>query len=507
MRQYSITVLLILLLISPIPHAQAQTDLPVVRVVLFYSPTCGHCEYVINETLIPMILKYGDQLQILALDVTQQEGQIFFHAALQEFSLEQAGVPFLVIDDLYLIGSLDIPEKFPGLVESYLAQGGLDWPDIPGLVEALERSQNSAQPTAAPIPIVRAVLFYRSACSHCQKLTEEVIPPLTEKYGAQLEIFEVDLSVPDGAAIYRTAIERFEIQKIGVPTLILGDQVLVGGVEIEARFAGIIEGYFAQGGMDWPTIPGLREAIAKAAETNIVTAGSPTLSATPQTTLESATFSASSASPIAAPGILGPHGGSPHWLDLFARDPQGNTLSVIVLAGMLGSIGWAVNIFRKKESRSPSGNRGWLIPILCALGFAIAGYLAYVETAQVEAVCGPVGDCNTVQQSEYARLFGILPIGVLGMIGYLLILGSWWIGRIQKETIAAWGKLTMFGLSLFGLLFSMYLTFLEPFVIAATCAWCITSAIIMTLLFLLGLADTRNSLSRLPARLCLTRGD
>lgn len=48
------------------------------------------------------------------------------------------------------------------------------------------------------------------------------------------------------------------------------------------------------------------------------------------------------------------------------------------------------------------------------------------ETAQVSAACGPVGDCcNTVQQSEYARLFGILPIGVMGLLGYVAILISW----------------------------------------------------------------------------------
>jgi uncharacterized membrane protein/thiol-disulfide isomerase/thioredoxin len=424
---------------------------------------------------------------------------------MQEFGLEQAGVPFLVIGDLYLIGSLDIPEKFPGLVESYLAQGGLDWPAIPGLAEALATSEASAQPTATPVLIVRAVLFYRSACSHCQKLTQETIPPLLEKYGAQLEIFGVDASSPEGNTIYQAAIERFDIEKIGVPTLILGDQVLVGGGEIEERFVGIIEGYFAQGGVDWPSIPGLPEAIAEAAETNIMTTASSTLSATPQTTPEPATPSPSSASETTAPGIPLPHSGPPGWRDLFAGDPQGNTLSVLVLAGMLGSIGWAIHLFRKKEVVSVSGSQGWLIPILCVVGFGIAGYLAYVETAQVEAVCGPVGDCNTVQQSEYARLFGVLPIGVLGTIGYLLILVSWWIGRMQNEPVAAWGRLTMFGLSLFGLLFSIYLTFLEPFVIGATCAWCVTSAILMTVLFLLGVRETRNSLSRLPARFFFAR--
>ena len=33
-----------------------------------------------------------------------------------------------------------------------------------------------------------------------------------------------------------------------------------------------------------------------------------------------------------------------------------------------------------------------------------------------------------------------------------------------------------------GTLFSIYLTFLEPFVIGAVCAWCLTSAVVMTLL-------------------------
>jgi uncharacterized membrane protein len=46
-----------------------------------------------------------------------------------------------------------------------------------------------------------------------------------------------------------------------------------------------------------------------------------------------------------------------------------------------------------------------------------------------------------------------------------------------------------------GILFSIYLTFLEPFVIGATCAWCITSAVIMTLLFLLSLDPGRQAVS------------
>jgi uncharacterized membrane protein len=150
------------------------------------------------------------------------------------------------------------------------------------------------------------------------------------------------------------------------------------------------------------------------------------------------------------------------------------------------------------SSGAPPGNRlGWLTPALCVAGMGVAGYLAYVETTHVEAVCGPVGDCNSVQQSEYARLFGILPIGVLGLVGYIMILFAWGIGRLAKPRLAAYASLAMLGLTAAGLLFSIYLTFLEPFVIGATCAWCLTSAIIMTALFWLSITPARSPLSNL----------
>ena len=127
----------------------------------------------------------------------------------------------------------------------------------------------------------------------------------------------------------------------------------------------------------------------------------------------------------------------------------------------------------------------------------MAGYLSYVETSQVEAVCGPVGDCNTVQQSEYARLFGVLPIGVLGMVGYVSILLAWMGMRFAQPRLAAYASLALLGLTAFGLLFSIYLTFLEPFVIGATCAWCLTSAIIMTALLWLSLAPAKQAVKTL----------
>jgi uncharacterized membrane protein len=125
----------------------------------------------------------------------------------------------------------------------------------------------------------------------------------------------------------------------------------------------------------------------------------------------------------------------------------------------------------------------WIIPVLAFIGLAIGFYLTFIETTNTPAVCGPVGDCNSVQKSPYAYLFGVLPIGLIGMIGYFLILAGA-IGQqfLKNETRRRAMWLLLWALAWFGVLFSIYLTFLEPFVIGATCMWCISSAVVMTLI-------------------------
>jgi uncharacterized membrane protein len=365
-------ILLGFLLVPATPSsAHAQGDLPVVRAVLFYSPKCGHCQYVITEILPPLFEKYGEQLQIFGVDITQPQGQALFLAALQKFNLESSSVPFLVIGNTYLFGSLDIPERLPGLIETYLAQGGVDWPDIPGLRETL--SLGTEDPTATP-PATPTAL-------QASPVPAAVSPPLT--------------------------------------------------------------------------------------------------------------------SPTAMPGLIMTGDQNPNWNDQLARDPLGNTLAILVLVVMLGSVLWTLFQFSQKDGIPLRGNWAWLIPVLCVVGFGVAVYLAYVETAQVTAVCGPVGDCNAVQQSEYARLFGILPVGVLGLIGYVAIIIAWMFARYTNGWQADLATLSLFLMTGIGTLFSIYLTYLEPFVIGATCAWCLTSAILMTILMLLSVRPAKAAFSRL----------
>jgi uncharacterized membrane protein/thiol-disulfide isomerase/thioredoxin len=360
-------------------------------------------------------------------------------------------------------------------------------------------------------PVVRAVLFYSPTCPHCAKVIQEDLPPLFEKYGAQLEIVGIDASQIEGGTLYQTAVEHFQIpeNRLGVPTLILDETILVGSIEIPEQLPGLVEYYLAQGGVDWPDILGLTETLAASTprqpeehpvepETTASTPLSPTPEpvSSPQGISPTETIPATFPTPIPtqiAPGLVLPDDHDLSWQEKFVRDPAGNTLSVFVLLGMLGALIWVVLYFTQMDGTPTMVNTHWLVPVLCLVGFFVAGYLAYVETAQVSAVCGPVGDCNTVQQSEYARLFGILPIGTLGLIGYAMILLAWLGIRFGRNGVENIGALALLGMTFGGTLFSIYLTFLEPFVIGATCAWCLTSAVLMTALMLLSLEPGKRA--------------
>jgi len=160
---------------------------------------------------------------------------------------------------------------------------------------------------------------------------------------------------------------------------------------------------------------------------------------------------------------------------------------------MIAVFGFSIaRLFGGEKTLNPQIS--WIFPLLCLIGFGVAGYLAYVETSNTSAVCGPVGDCNTVQQSEYARLFGILPIGVLGLVGYFTIFLTWLIHRQSSGNLRHFAAMSLLGMTFMGIIFSIYLTFLEPFVIGATCAWFLTSAVVMTALFYFSLSPGKQAL-------------
>jgi uncharacterized membrane protein len=111
---------------------------------------------------------------------------------------------------------------------------------------------------------------------------------------------------------------------------------------------------------------------------------------------------------------------------------------------------------------------GIVLATLDLIGLAIASYLSVVELRGDLPYCGPIKGCEEVALSEYARVGGI-PVAVFGVVLSisLFLLAIAWMRSGRIELLAA-----HYGLSLLGVVFEVYFTYLEVFVIGAVCVWC-----------------------------------
>ncbi len=340
----------------------------------------------------------------------------------------------------------------------------------------------------AETPIVQAVLFYSPSCPHCHQVINELLLPMQETYGEQLQIAGIDTTQPAGSELYGRAVERYEIpeNRLGVPMMIIADTVLVGGREIPDRFPQLVEEGLASGGIGWPDIPDL---------TLIVPDLPPSANPADPSEVSAAAAAAATSAPETVPTAVG----AAERLEEINKvvtdsesaappsDPAGFMLAWVVLLAMIAALFYAARrIYRTWPSIAspPTSGISWLVPLLALLGLGVASYLAYVEVNHVEAVCGPVGECNIVQSSPYAQLFGI-PIAIWGVLTYLAIIALWAGQRFLSGKLTSWSVLALVLLTVFGTLFSIYLTLLELFAIKAICLWCLSSAVLTTSIMVL----------------------
>lgn len=115
--------------------------------------------------------------------------------------------------------------------------------------------------------------------------------------------------------------------------------------------------------------------------------------------------------------------------------------------------------------------------VLALLGLALATYLTIVHYAGLKPACTAGQACVKVQTSQWSELAGV-PVALIGLIGYILIVGA--LLAPDREEM----RLAVLGLTMVGFGFSAYLTYRELFSIHAICEECATSAVFMTILLI-----------------------
>ncbi len=122
-----------------------------------------------------------------------------------------------------------------------------------------------------------------------------------------------------------------------------------------------------------------------------------------------------------------------------------------------------------------------VIAFVATIGIGVATYITIVESGGGAPAClAGGGGCHTVAASSYSHIVGV-NVAIFGIVGYVGI----FLTAFFVSDLARFGG---FAIALGGFGFSIYLTYLEIWVIEAICQWCVGSAVLMTILFLLSAA-------------------
>lgn len=458
-----------LLVASPLAGAPLRQG--VVHAVLFFSPTCPHCHKVITEDLPPLQAKYGAALVMAGVDVTTPHGQSLYQAVVDHFGLtkERRGVPTLVVGSDVLVGDAEIPTRFPILVEQGVAAGGIDWPPVAAVRQALAaQGMLTERPAGGEAPPEGGGAAADTAGAQdtapAGDTASAAAPGNTRDSATALA------QAPAGAAA-PASVKRPAPAPDTATSAQAGESA---GTSPHPRTGAETQPTTATAAEATPPVSDTTAPRRSSAEGGATPTGANRPEAFPSTPQPSSRTTGIGA----LPGEVAPRG---VWAR-FQLDPTANAIAVLVLLGMLVTMGASL---RSVAGRAPPALvlPSWTMPVLAAVGMAVASYLAMVEVTGAVAVCGPVGNCNAVQESPYALLLGV-PVGMLGQAGYLAMFVAWALGMLgpRRWQDSAW--LALWAMALAGVAFSAYLTFLEPFVIGATCIWCLTSAVVMTLILL-----------------------
>jgi uncharacterized membrane protein len=132
-----------------------------------------------------------------------------------------------------------------------------------------------------------------------------------------------------------------------------------------------------------------------------------------------------------------------------------------------------------------------VIAVLALGGVFVSAYLTLYKLGYIGQLSCSIGSCETVQMSRWAKFLG-LPVAAWGVAYYVAVLATAIAGTLSNLTESRRVSAVLLGEAVVGFVFTAYLTSLEAFVIHAYCIYCLSSAVIVTLILIAAVADYRE---------------
>jgi uncharacterized membrane protein len=134
-----------------------------------------------------------------------------------------------------------------------------------------------------------------------------------------------------------------------------------------------------------------------------------------------------------------------------------------------------------------------VVAVIALAGVAVSSFSLYHHFSRSKTSFCDIGEsfnCDLVNRSVYSTVLGV-PAALIGILGYLLILGLATVYREKAETPAL-----LVIVSAGGLGFALFLTYIEAYVLRAWCILCLTSLALIFASVVLSAFLVANSLRR-----------
>jgi cytochrome c biogenesis protein CcdA/thiol-disulfide isomerase/thioredoxin len=208
----------------PVYGSSAGTD-TTIQATYFYGNGCSHCEAV-KPLIADLQARYpGLQIEMLEINDNKTNRELFLSTPIPQGSGTERSIPAIFIGGNALIGETEVKDHFE---EKILAEKER-------IVSGTPAPLSSSGVPAAGNESIPAVYFYSDSCSHCEKV-KPVIANISARYpDLRLSQLEINHNA-DNRQIFNDISSRYGIANPGVPTVFIGNGVLIGESEISTRF-------------------------------------------------------------------------------------------------------------------------------------------------------------------------------------------------------------------------------------------------------------------------------
>ena len=239
------------------PDGSGESAANQVHALYFYAFDCTHCQVVMEEVIKPLESAYDNQLDMHLLEIgVPQNYELFIQSEeLYQVGSSDRAIPMIIVGEQALVGEEPIRNDFEGIIKKAVADGGLDFPDIPGLdplnlvesnpeqywEEGICSIEEETCDTDSPI---YAAYFYQVGCKECS-IVEADINYLHSQYP---QLIVEEFNVYDSADLGDWMAQRAGRNDWHTPALFIGDKALVGAEELDpASIQSLVENYAESG--------------------------------------------------------------------------------------------------------------------------------------------------------------------------------------------------------------------------------------------------------------------